>query len=122
MALKVPVTHGALIIGYPASHWIFALFAFFWLQKEIAWFRDHPPVRIFENAGRWSYSIYLIHGFVLVAFARIASPYPLALWAAQLAAVLACSYGFYLCVEAPSHLAARHMGALLSRRRNSIPA
>lgn len=119
-AMKVPVTHGPLPIGYPAGHWLFAIFAYFWLMREIGHFRSQPPPASMERLGAMSYSLYLIHMPVIAALAAIPaaalSPSPAAAemvrWAIQLGAVAGAMQLFYFGVEAPSHRLARRLGRL----------
>ena len=43
------------------------LFAFpvcYWVGAEVSYFRKHPPLSLLESAGRWSYSLYLVHPLV----------------------------------------------------------
>jgi peptidoglycan/LPS O-acetylase OafA/YrhL len=117
--MKLPVTHGPLLIGYPAGHWLFAIFAAAWIEREIAGFRKRPPAPALEAAGAMSYSLYLVHMPVIVAFEAVKAanfaPLPapageIARWAALVACIAAATYAFYLCVEAPSHRLARTLG------------
>src|ERR1700722_3239000 len=48
-------------IGAPITLNIFAIAAFYWLEREIKWARARGGASILESAGRWSYSIYLMH-------------------------------------------------------------
>jgi peptidoglycan/LPS O-acetylase OafA/YrhL len=96
------------------SQWtlnIFAVLAFFWLQREIAYASKNTPSPILEWAGKWSYSLYLIHVHAATMFALL----PIALgafgfWAARIAFILVICYAFYLLVEKPSHQVARLAG------------
>lgn len=38
----------------------FAVLVFFWLRRDIRHFRLHPPLSFLEQAGAWSYSLYLL--------------------------------------------------------------
>ena len=122
-AMKVPVTHGPLPIGYPAGHWLFAIFAYFWLMREIGYFRLRPPPALMESLGAMSYSLYLIHMPVIAAMAAIPaaalSPSPAAAewlrWAIQLGAIVGAMQLFYLAVEEPSHRLARRLARLVAR-------
>lgn len=124
-ALKVPVTHGSITIGYPASHWLMALYAYFWLDRELDRFCRKPPPAWCEMAGRASYSLYLVHVLVLTAFgldhvasapfAAYLGPHAawMAVWAVQLVVLAASVTVFYLTVELTSHRLARWVGAQL---------
>jgi peptidoglycan/LPS O-acetylase OafA/YrhL len=135
-ALKVPVTHGPVLVGYPAGHWLFAIFAFFWLGREIVHFRAAPPPAWTERLGNGAYSLYLAHTAVIMVFAEAviagaplgglfgtgAAAWLLA-WAAQLAGIAALTTAFYLLVEAPFHRLARRFGRKMGRHRsNARPA
>jgi peptidoglycan/LPS O-acetylase OafA/YrhL len=103
-----------ILIGNPATLGLYAVFACFWLMKEIRFYQDHPAPPLLEWGGRWSYSIYLIHNIVLVAFAHhLVHPYGLAVWPAEFATVLSLAYVFYRLVEDPSHRLARALGRSL---------
>jgi peptidoglycan/LPS O-acetylase OafA/YrhL len=104
-----------VLIGNPATLGLYALFAVIWVAKEIQYYQSHPPPALLEWGGRWSYSIYLVHNIVLVAFAHgLLHPYQFALWPPELASVLALSYVFYRLVEYPSHRLARELGRRLT--------
>jgi peptidoglycan/LPS O-acetylase OafA/YrhL len=79
----------------------------FWLGLEIAYRREKPAPRVLEWAGKWSYSLYLMHPAVpgllaLQVWLRPALSSPggnlLEIFCSFLAA-----YGFYLLIEAPFH-------------------
>jgi peptidoglycan/LPS O-acetylase OafA/YrhL len=101
-------------LGYPWTLDLFAVFAFFWLEREIAHHRVRPPPRVLEWAGKWSYSLYLVHVAAGLVFARLALDLsPATRWLAAITFVLAACYGFYLLVERPAHLAARRISEAL---------
>jgi peptidoglycan/LPS O-acetylase OafA/YrhL len=100
---------------------LFSVLACFWLGLELAYRRNKPAPAILEWAGKWSYSLYLMHP-------AVASLLLLQLWlrpllssspAGNLIAIL-CSllaaYGFYLLIEAPFH----RLAIAVSRRLKSI--
>jgi len=99
-------------IGFPHTLNLFAALAYFWLEREIAFFRATRPIYSLELAGRWSYSLYLMHVCGNVIF--VGSPLPnlgfIVNWILQMGCVLGVSYGFYLIVEKPSHAFARWLG------------
>ena len=92
-------------IGYNLSLNFFAIIVYFWLEKEILYFRDKKPLTILEQAGSWSYSLYLCHNALPTLFIYMSIPYfnftihTLLL----ISAALIVSYLFYLLVEKPSH-------------------
>lgn len=110
-------------IGYPYTLDWFAVFSYFWLKREICFFRRVQPPPLLEWGGKWSYSIYLMHisadafssklnllnlGYILNWFMRV-------LWT-----YLVC-YVFYLTTEKPSHIFARWIGNLAKGRTSSSP-
>lgn len=110
--------HSAL--GYPLTLNFFAIFAFFWLQREIAYYRRRQPPRLWEKGGQWSYSMYLMHLHAEVVFVLIGLPplfFPIG-WLTNLGLVLSLCYLFYLVVERPSHRFARY----LSKRIGHVPS
>lgn len=131
-ALKIPAEGVALHIGYPASQLMFAIFAFFWLEREIAWFRIHTPPRWMEAGGGMSFSLYLVHPAVISLFATSefagaplrgvfgagAQAWFIA-WAALIATLALATTVFYLVIESPSHRLARQAGGWASRHESA---
>jgi peptidoglycan/LPS O-acetylase OafA/YrhL len=108
-----------VLIGNPATLGLFAIFAYFWVMKEIETFMSQPPLAMLERGGRWSYSLYLVHNVIIVAFIPLTSwMSPLASWPLRLAAILLASYLFYLVAERPAHIIARRLGRRLSQYAN----
>lgn len=97
-----------LEIGFPWTLNFFAICAFFWLYHEIMYFRSSPPTKFLEWAGKWSYSLYLVHGLILVLYkGHNVDPYETILeWLILLLCMLIASYIFYLIIEKPSHILA----------------
>jgi peptidoglycan/LPS O-acetylase OafA/YrhL len=110
-------------VGYPWTLNLFALLVACWLGREISRYQVLEPPRWLEWAGRWSYSVYLIHLPANALFAMLALPklVPMANWLVQMGFILIASYVYYLGVEFPSHLAARSVGRALTRDRSSRP-
>ena len=113
--------HSAL--KHPWTLNLFAIFVYFWLSKEIAFYRQHQVSRVLEKAGKWSYSIYLLHLhgqaiFILLAFSPFAAGMN---WIIKIAFVLLVSYTFYLTVEKPSHYLARRVARKLLRPVSALP-
>lgn len=105
-----------VVIGNPATLTMFSLFVFLWLIKEVSVFRSNPPPALLEWGGRWSYSLYLVHHVVIVAFSHVSKAIPgFVLWPLRLTAVFAASYGFYVVVERPAHLLARAIARQLRK-------
>jgi peptidoglycan/LPS O-acetylase OafA/YrhL len=103
-------------LGYPVTLNFFAVLAFFWIQREIAYYKHKQPLRLLENGGAWSYSIYLIHLHAQAIFLFIGLPalvLPLR-WTIHLSFLLILCYAFYLVIERPSHRLARRLSRSLS--------
>lgn len=104
-------------VKYPFTLNLFALVAFLWLGREIAYYRTRTPVQLLERAGKWSYSLYLTHGhaYKLWWFVHLYT-LPLALrWPVQLTFILLGSYIFYFLIERPTHNLARRLSLKASR-------
>ena len=86
---------------------LFAVPACFWLGLEIAYRRKSPAPAVLEWAGKWSYSLYLMHPVVpgLLSMSIWLLP-DLSSSAGNLVPIfgsLLIAYGFYLVIEAPAH-------------------
>jgi peptidoglycan/LPS O-acetylase OafA/YrhL len=104
-----------ILIGNPATLGVFSIFVFFWLMKEIATFESHAPPALLEWGGRWSYSLYLVHTTIIVAFMQRGGWINhFVRWPLRLTAILAASYAFYCVVERPAHRLARSLGRRLA--------
>jgi len=108
--------HGPIKVGMPALLFPFGIYSFFWLDREITRVRPVGTKAILDWAGRWSYSIYLMHGIVLVTLNPKYVSDPTLLWAIKLLAILGGSYCFYLIVEWPSHQFARSVSYRFSKK------
>ena len=113
--LRYPATHGPLIIPYPASHWIIALYCVGWIHLEILHYRARPVWRPLEIAGSASYSLYLVHTLVVAGFAGDKSLPPMVWWALQTVAIAVATMIFFKMVELPSHRIARRWGDRVTR-------
>lgn len=120
-ALRLAASRLEPPIGFPNTHWIAALFAFLWIERELAWRQVCPAPRWTEALGRASYSLYLVHAPVLAvigladALAAALGPVGVAaLWLAKVAAIGAATFAFYVLCEAPSHKLARWIGKRLA--------
>lgn len=90
-------------IGYNVSLNIFAIVVYLWLQQEILYYQNREPSKLLENAGKWSYSLYLIHLFTYWVYAFLPNFGPLVNLFLGILTALIDSYIFYLIVEKPSH-------------------
>jgi peptidoglycan/LPS O-acetylase OafA/YrhL len=105
------VYHSPIEVGYPASMMAFSFFCFFWLKQELSRWQVRPPLRWLEDAGKWSFSLYLVHKIVIAEAAKLPPSLPvLLIWLIKFAGVLGLSYLFFLVVERPCHTAARRWG------------
>jgi len=113
------VVSGALLglrfhspVGYPHTFNYFAILCYFWLRREIQYFRHADPPRWSEWGGKWSYSLYLLHLPAQVLFGQLMVPNMgfILNWLMRFGWTLGCSYVFYLLVEKPSHAFARWVG------------
>ena len=86
----------------------FALLLFVWIQKEIYYYQNHAPNSQLEYGGKFSYSLYLVHGmcikFILSFLALNIYTYPI-----FLVLIVGLSYLTYLLVENPSHKLAQKL-------------
>jgi peptidoglycan/LPS O-acetylase OafA/YrhL len=111
--------HGPIKLGYPILLLPFIPYAFFWINQEIEYFRVAGAPKLLEWAGRWSYSIYLMHGIVLVAMTSVPGIREGAfLWSLRVFGVLLGSYAFFLIVERPAQQLARIAGYWFTNRQN----
>lgn len=108
-------------IGFPWTLNLFALVAVVWLNREIAYYRVHPPSRFLEWAGLWSYSLYLMHMPAKPFFDALHLPNLgyFFNWAILCLFVLAFCYVFYLLAERPSHEIARRAANFFKNLRQS---
>ena len=105
-------------VGYPWTLDLFALLVFFWLREEIIYSQTQKRGRFLEWAGKWSYSLYLMHLIANAAFLRLNTPnlgFNLN-WLQKFLFILSFAYGFYLLVEKPGHLVARRLSILLKNK------
>ncbi len=112
-------------IGYPLTLTIFGVLVFFWIREEIRYYRFAPAPVFLEFCGRWSYSIYLVHGLAVIGLAllRYETGFPLRgapYWALQTIFVLMLSFCFYLAVEMPSHRLARYLARVVRKREELL--
>ncbi len=91
---------------------IFALLLMVWLEKEILYYQNNAPFKTLEYGGKFSYSLYLVHGlcikFLLSFLILNVFTYPI-----FIVGVLGLSYLTYLLVENPSHKLAQAIANLV---------
>ena len=107
LACNVLRFHG--YVGFPWTLDLFAVVAALWLRREITFRRRVPAPALFEWAGLWSYSLYILHLPAGALFSRLfpSTHYTPLHWCGLVLFVLSTCYAFYLLVERPSHFLAR---------------
>lgn len=96
-------------IGYPWTLTIFSIGVYYWLIREIHWFKEKPN-KLWEWTGRWSYSLYLIHCIAVAFFSKYCKLSEYGYFLSQfvmISLILVSSYMFYLVVEKPGHFIGR---------------
>ena len=111
-------------IGFPWTLNIFALAAFFWLKNELNHNKENC-FSILEWAGKWSYSLYMMHGPVAILYNRVLGfqdheSLNATHWLIRLLIVLVISYIFYLVFEKPSHKFARYISHNIKSINNAV--
>lgn len=87
---------------------LFAFIVCFWLLEEVKYYRSKSPVKFLENAGAWSYSLYICHVLVATFIQRMLFPeQTFTHWFLLISGILLISYIFYRIVEKPSHYLAK---------------
>jgi peptidoglycan/LPS O-acetylase OafA/YrhL len=106
-----------VLVGLKA-HWFvsylltlnfFAFLIAWWFEKEVFFFRDHAAPRWLEFCGKFSYSLFLLHGIsvsVVVLFMDVT----IATYFLYVLITLLISYVFYLLVEKPALILAKRLG------------
>jgi peptidoglycan/LPS O-acetylase OafA/YrhL len=94
-------------ISYVFTLPIFALLAFFWIEKEIIYYKGKKENRILEYGGLMSYSIYLVHGYSFFIVKQLSNENTLSnnwiLCVVVILLSLFLSWLYYLVIEKPSH-------------------
>lgn len=100
------------IVGNHLTLNFFAIYVFFWLIREIAYFQNNPTSLFWEWAGKWSYSLFLIHPFAFYLLETLNLPDfgDMTNWLIKFNFALAITLLFYYMVEKPSHIVARKAG------------
>jgi peptidoglycan/LPS O-acetylase OafA/YrhL len=98
-------------IAYGYTFPVFSIFAYFWIKNEIVYYKDKQENRLLKYGGLMSYSLYLIHAYILFWVGYYSHIEPLSSnWILCLLAIilsLAASLVFYILIEKPSHKLAR---------------
>jgi peptidoglycan/LPS O-acetylase OafA/YrhL len=95
----------------------FAILVYFWIEREIRYYMLATPAKLLEDAGGWSYSLYLMHFFGAVLYMSFAPDLgrPYLDWLIKCVFVLGTAYTYSRVVEAPSHSLARRLAQRVSR-------
>ncbi len=92
-------------VGFSISLNFFSLIAYIWLRKEISFWNKRDPIVFFENAGKWSYSLYICHAltpYILSFVFNWKNHFTVFDFVLILSFSFLFSYFFYLLVEKPS--------------------
>ncbi|CAN0628003.1 Acyl_transf_3 domain-containing protein [Burkholderia multivorans] len=83
---------------------------YFWISAEIAFFKSTEPYDWMVSAGKWSYSLYLVHPLIIWVFMlhirSISGRSPIG-WILIVITSLFAAFIFYIFVEAPAHRLAK---------------
>jgi peptidoglycan/LPS O-acetylase OafA/YrhL len=108
-------------LGYPWTLNLFAIAAYFWIDREIARAVTVRPLPALESGGRFSYSIYIFHFFAIALYAALPiHPGGIGSWVLQMLMVVAVSYAFYFFVEYRAHQLARVASGRLRGRSGGM--
>jgi peptidoglycan/LPS O-acetylase OafA/YrhL len=99
-------------VKYPWTLNFFAILVYFWLKREIRFYRYRKPIALLERNGKWSYSIYLmhLHGQAIYGMLVIPNLGAVLNWTVRNLFILIVCHAFYRLVEKPSHALAREAG------------
>lgn len=98
------------VLGHPFTLNFFAIAAFFWLRKEIAFYHDRPTSKFMDNLGKASYSIYLMHGIpAFIISLLISEPEHTSRFFLYWIILAILTSAFYFLVEKPTHNLSRKL-------------
>jgi peptidoglycan/LPS O-acetylase OafA/YrhL len=107
MLLIVKSHANSIYLSNPFTLNLFAVFAYFWLGLEIAYRREISASALLEWAGKWSYSLYLMHpaAIRLVTLQPWLHPVVSSQWRSLFFVLcsLPIAYAFHLVAESPFH-------------------
>jgi len=112
-------------IGLPWTLNLFAVFAVFWLRREIAYYHSVTRIPFLEKLGDTSYSLYLTHTHGAALIRRLAEFRSLpatAFWLLTAGLTALFTVFFYWCVERPSHQFARRFSQRFKRQQRDAKA
>ncbi len=104
-------------VGYPWTLNVFGVFVAAWVLHEVRYFKATPPRPILEQAGQWSYSLYLTHNLANAVFGKIKMPNLgfFLNWGTKMSFVLLFAFLFALVFEFPGHSLARKLSVWAKR-------
>ncbi len=96
---------------------VFALIACAWIGFEIVYYQHHTPAGILEKAGRWSYSLYMLHPVIpaIIIGLGLGGLPQFKLRVLNLLLSLIFSYIFFLLIEKPAHRLAIYVSQRLKK-------
>jgi peptidoglycan/LPS O-acetylase OafA/YrhL len=114
---------GVCVVGLKAHLFVsfiftlnfFAWLLYFWIRLEIQFFRSHKPLGILEYCGRFSYSLYLLHGLI-GSFLVLMMDVDIKTYFIFVFLSLLASWIFYLVIEEPSHQLSKRISKRLASR------
>jgi peptidoglycan/LPS O-acetylase OafA/YrhL len=108
ISILLNVLHFHFFFGFILSMNLFALVLYHWLKTEILFYQHHKANTHLEQMGKFSYSLYLIHG---VCFLLITHWLPFNNYTYPIVICLdiALAYVFYLLIEKPTHQLAQRL-------------
>lgn len=89
-------------LSYLISMNVFAILLFKWIKAEISYYKNHPANQLLEHAGRFSYSLYIVHPIAII-FLNSLVGINLMTYSLIVVSTIVLAYIYYLIVEKPSH-------------------
>ena len=122
MILMVIKFHtSSVFASYTITLNIFAIVACTWLGFEIMYFQAKKPSNLLESAGKWSYSLYIMHPLAVAVYdyfgllKLVLTHNSILIFSSFLLA-----YIFYLVVEKPSHRFSVLISKIFSKKTEPI--
>jgi peptidoglycan/LPS O-acetylase OafA/YrhL len=108
-----------LIVGLKAHYFVsyivtlnfYAIPLAYWITQEIVYFRYKEPNRWLEYGGKFSYSLYLLHG-ISVSFIVLFLDLSIRTYFVYVVLTILFSYIFFKAVEEPSHQLSKYLSKL----------
>lgn len=111
LSIILNVINFHLFVPFIFSMNLFAFVLAFWIKLEIAESSKVKPNRLLEFGGKFSYSLYLIHGIAVFFLSKLLGTSSF-IYFIVLFFTLLSAYVFYRIFEQPSHNLARSLGKL----------